>query len=74
MGLTGGLTRVFYYGLNRVEVTGLDKFLQTLDKRKDVEGRTRGLITGRPCCLTGSVLVLIADDSIKPRQHVWDVT
>lgn len=46
MGLTGGLSRVFYYGLNRVEVVGLDRFLQTLDKRKDIEGRERGLITG----------------------------
>lgn len=46
MGLTGGLSRVFYYGLNRVEVIGLEKFMHTIDRRKDVEGRTRGLITG----------------------------
>jgi monolysocardiolipin acyltransferase len=29
-----------------MEVIGLDRFLQTLDKRKDIEGRERGLITG----------------------------
>ncbi len=46
MGLTGSLSRGFYYGLNKVEVFGLDGFLQTLDRRKDVEGRERGLITG----------------------------
>ena len=46
MGLTGGLSRVFYYGLNRVEVFGLEKFIHTLDRRKDLEARERGLITG----------------------------
>jgi monolysocardiolipin acyltransferase len=46
MGLTGSLSRAFYYGLNNVEVVGLDGFLQTLDRRKDVDGRERGLITG----------------------------
>jgi hypothetical protein len=46
MGLTGALSRAFYYGLNHIEVIGLDDFLQTLDKRKDIEGRERGLITG----------------------------
>jgi monolysocardiolipin acyltransferase len=46
MGLTGSLSRAFYYGLNNVEVVGLNGFLQTLDRRKDVDGRERGLITG----------------------------
>jgi monolysocardiolipin acyltransferase len=46
MGLTGSLSRAFYYGLNNVEVVGLDGFLKTLDRRKDVDGRERGLITG----------------------------
>jgi hypothetical protein len=32
--------------LNKTEVVGLDRFLDTLDRRKDVEGRERGLITG----------------------------
>ncbi|KAI2639663.1 acyltransferase [Hypomontagnella submonticulosa] len=45
MGLTAALFRGFLYGLNSVEVTGLDNFLDILDKRKDIEKRQRGLIT-----------------------------
>lgn len=33
---------------NSTEVHGLERFLRTLDKRKDPERRTRGLITGNP--------------------------
>lgn len=40
------MSRAFLYGLNRMEVVGLDRFLETLDKREDVHGRERGLITG----------------------------
>lgn len=46
MGLTGGLSRAFLYGLNHVEVVGLDRFLSLLDRRKDVDARERGLVTG----------------------------
>lgn len=46
MGLTAGLSRGFLYAFNTVEVTGLERFLDLLDKRKDVEKRERGLITG----------------------------
>jgi len=46
MGLTGSISRGFLYGLNYMEVIGLESFLETLDKRKDVDGRRRGLITG----------------------------
>lgn len=46
MGLTASLSRSFLYGLNNMEVTGLENFLDILDKRKDVDGRERGLITG----------------------------
>ncbi|KAI1805801.1 hypothetical protein F4811DRAFT_560844 [Daldinia bambusicola] len=45
MGLTAALCRTFLYGLNSVEVTGLERFLEVLDQRKDVEKRQRGLIT-----------------------------
>jgi len=31
--------------MNSVEVHGLDNFLELLDKRKDIEGRERGLLT-----------------------------
>lgn len=46
MGLTGSISRGFLYGLNQMEVIGLEKFLETLDRRKDIQGRERGLITG----------------------------
>ncbi|CAL3968671.1 unnamed protein product [Diplocarpon coronariae] len=45
MGLTGSISRGFYYGLNYMEVIGLDNFIETLDRRRDVGGRDRGLIT-----------------------------
>jgi monolysocardiolipin acyltransferase len=48
MGLTGTLSRGFLFGLQNLEVTGLERFLERLDKRKDVQGRDRGLITGMP--------------------------
>ena len=46
MGLTGSISRSFLYGLNRIEVFGLEGLLETLDRRKDIDGRERGLITG----------------------------
>lgn len=46
MGLTGSLSRTFLFGLNRTEVIGLDRFVDVLEKRKDVNERERGLITG----------------------------
>ncbi|KAH9898836.1 hypothetical protein F4778DRAFT_741244 [Xylariomycetidae sp. FL2044] len=45
MGLTGAASSAFLYGLNTVQVHGLDRFLHLLDQRKDVEKRQRGLIT-----------------------------
>jgi len=58
MGVTGALSRAFLYGLNNMEVTGLDKFLEILDKRKDVKARDRGLITGK------EFYVFLADDML----------
>ncbi|KAH8595026.1 hypothetical protein B0O99DRAFT_624199 [Bisporella sp. PMI_857] len=45
MGFIGSVARSFLYGLNKMEVTGLEGFLHTLEKRKDINGRQRGLIT-----------------------------
>ncbi|RKF62826.1 Lysophosphatidylcholine acyltransferase [Erysiphe neolycopersici] len=45
MGVTGSLSRIFLYGLNGLEVVGLERFLERLDKRSDIEGRKRGLVT-----------------------------
>lgn len=46
MGIVGTLTRAFMHGPNWQDAHGLDDFLELLDKRTDVEGRQRGLITG----------------------------
>lgn len=47
MGVTGLVTRGFLYGLSSTRVQGLDGFLKLLDERSNVDGRERGLITGR---------------------------
>jgi monolysocardiolipin acyltransferase len=46
MGMTGVLSKCFLYGFNRVEVTGLSRFLDILDSRRDPANRQRGLLTG----------------------------
>ena len=46
MGIIGTLTRAFMHGLNWQDTHGLDGFLELLDKRADINGRQRGLITG----------------------------
>lgn len=45
MGLTGTLSKTFLYGLNDLEVFGLDNFMQILESRRDPSQRQRGLIT-----------------------------
>ncbi|KAI1772499.1 acyltransferase [Hypoxylon cercidicola] len=75
MGLTSALFRGFLYGFNSVETVGLDRFLDVLDKRKDVEKRQRGL-------LTVSNHISVLDDPImwgvlplryafNPSNHRW---
>lgn len=44
MGSVGAASRAFLYGLNKVEVTGLDNLLGVLDRRKSGK-RERGLLT-----------------------------
>lgn len=51
MGSIGLLSRSFLCGLNRFEVNGLPGFLELLEERRDVAGRTRGLITGEFFCV-----------------------
>jgi hypothetical protein len=71
MGLTGTLSKGFLYGLNYMEVIGLDRFLETLNKRKDVEGRERGLLTGEGMVTPQLTLqMLIGVVSIKSCQRV----
>ncbi|KAF1961765.1 hypothetical protein CC80DRAFT_531584 [Byssothecium circinans] len=45
MSAVGLLCSGFLNGLNRSDAPGLDKFLELLDERRDIEGRQRGLIT-----------------------------
>lgn len=69
MGSVGAASRAFLYGLNRVEVTGLDNLLGVLDRRKNGQ-RDRGLLT---VCNHVSVL----DDpliwGILPLRYAVDV-
>ena len=46
MGIVGTLTRAFMHGPNWQDTHGLDGFLELLEKRADIDGRQRGLITG----------------------------
>ncbi|KAG9232545.1 hypothetical protein BJ875DRAFT_380459 [Amylocarpus encephaloides] len=77
MGATGSISRAFLYGLNRTETVGLDNFLETLDGRRNVEGRERGL-------LTVSNHVSVVDDPLlwgvlpcryafNPANHRWSL-
>lgn len=46
MGITGLISRTFLYGFNKVEVSGLQRFIELVDSREDPEKRQRGLLTG----------------------------
>lgn len=50
MGAVGALCRGFLLRLSTTEVHGLDRFLELLDERENVEERERGLITGMWAC------------------------
>ncbi|KAK8136657.1 hypothetical protein PG984_004597 [Apiospora sp. TS-2023a] len=80
LGATCMLSRGFLYGLNTVETKGLDKFLEILDKRKDVDKRERGLITVT-LRSNGNSLVVVAfrmDDplmwGILPASYAFNPT
>lgn len=60
MAIVGTLTRAFMHGPNWQDAHGLDGFLELLDKRTDIDGRQRGLITGmRQQEINGVTLILI---------------
>ena len=48
IGAAGSISRAFLYGLNKTEAPGLDRFLEVIESRRDVQKRTRGLLTGKP--------------------------
>ena len=72
MGVAGALSRIFMHGASYTEVHGLDNFLQLLDSREDIEGRQRGLITGKLCCwlLKASAIYSLCGVSLKPFECV----
>lgn len=45
MSSVGALSRLFLYGFNNIEVSGLRNLLDALDERKGPGGRQRGLLT-----------------------------
>ena len=47
MGVTGSVFRVLLFAANDTSVHGLDGFLELLYHRRDIESRTRGLLTGK---------------------------
>ena len=49
MGVAGSLSRVALFAANTTEVHGLDSFVELLDRRRDLEKRERGLLTGLTC-------------------------
>ena len=72
MGLVGGITRLFMTIPNSTKSHGKDAFMDLIDDREDVEGRRRGLITGRqPLSPIARISMLIqAPRSFKSYQRV----
>ncbi|KAL8773809.1 MAG: hypothetical protein Q9194_004221 [Teloschistes cf. exilis] len=74
-GFVGSTSRLFMFGANRTEVHGLDKFLETLDRRKDPESRERGLITvsNHTCVIDDPLIwgVLPFKYHISPNNLRW---
>jgi monolysocardiolipin acyltransferase len=64
-GATGFLCRTFLVGLNRLELKGYDKFMRLLDERADVNGRTKGLITGVYSCKCFAKTSILTAPSFK---------
>ena len=53
MTATGLVASTFLRLCNTLEVNGLERFLDLLDEREYVPGRTRGLVTGEQPCVHG---------------------
>ncbi|KAG9246702.1 hypothetical protein BJ878DRAFT_436722 [Calycina marina] len=77
MGFISSVSKAFLYGLSNVEVTGLDRFLDILEKRKDIEGRGRGLITvSNHVSIVDDPLiwgVLPFSHALNPSNHRWSL-
>ena len=59
MGMTATASRIFLYGLNDVEVIGMQPFLDVLDRRQNVMERHKGLLTGAITVFGGLFVLLI---------------
>jgi hypothetical protein len=70
MGVTGFLSRSFLFRFNNTEVIGLDRFLQVLDGRKDVEARDRGLLTGTPHPLSLEIGCCADESAVTVSNHI----
>lgn len=62
LGIVGAVCRAAMFGGQKTEVHGLQEFLGLLDRRRDVEGRERGLITGMCVLLSSLVGVFLVKD------------
>ncbi|KAI4217979.1 MAG: hypothetical protein L6R36_009185 [Xanthoria steineri] len=75
MGFVGINSRIFMNVANSTEVYGLERFLRTLDRRKDPERRTRGLITvsNHICVMDDPFIwgVLPFSYQLNPNNHRW---
>ncbi|MCJ1452854.1 hypothetical protein MMC28_003199 [Mycoblastus sanguinarius] len=75
MAFTGTVTRAFMHSANGQEANGLDKFLELLDERKDIDNRQRGLITvsNHICVLDDPLMwgVLPFKYHFNPSNHRW---
>ncbi|KFA65399.1 hypothetical protein S40285_00411 [Stachybotrys chlorohalonatus IBT 40285] len=71
-GTVGLAARFFLYGLNRVEVNGLDNLLGVLDRRKS-QGRERGLLTvcNHLSVFTSNFFTL---GQVLPTHRLWHST
>ncbi|CAD6505374.1 BgTH12-00865 [Blumeria graminis f. sp. triticale] len=77
MGLTGVICRGFLYGMNYIEVIGLERFLEKLDRRSNIEGRERGLITvsNHVSVIDDPLIwgVLPISYAFNPSNHRWSL-
>ena len=71
MGLAGACVRAFMFGLNSTEAHGLDNFLELLGKRKDIDERDRGLITGKVVNASSVYVVLIISSEVSNHICVY---
>lgn len=77
MGVVGSISRTFLHALSNIEVFGLEKFMETLEKRRNVEERERGLLTvaNHVSVLDDPLIwgVLPYRHGFNPENHRWSM-